>query len=110
MKLATILAREDPRHTVAQLESFIHAASRHRLTLQSLLCGERTNGHVPAQLSVSGMTGTSTVTVYGESRTLSATDGVFSDSFAPNDVHIYQFGGSTATGSVMFGTFRGTAK
>lgn len=42
------------------------------------------------QFTVSGLTGTQTVTVMGESRTLSATNGVFTDSFAPYSQHIYQ--------------------
>ena len=71
---------------------------------------EATASSLATQFTVSGLTGSATVTVYGESRTFTATNGVFSDSLAPYDVHIYQFGGAAATGSVMYGTFSGTIK
>ncbi|MCX6716781.1 MAG: hypothetical protein NTV72_02580, partial [Candidatus Taylorbacteria bacterium] len=42
------------------------------------------------EFNVSGLSGVKNATVFDESRTVSTNDGVFTDSFAPNDVHIYQ--------------------
>jgi hypothetical protein len=47
------------------------------------------------QITVSGLSGSATVTVVGESRTLTATNGVFTDSFSPYTQHIYQIPNSS---------------
>jgi hypothetical protein len=52
--------------------------------------GEATADPLSTTLTISGMTGTHRVTVYGESRALTATDGVFTDTFSPYGVHLYQ--------------------
>ena len=49
------------------------------------------------QFTVSGLTGESSVTVVDESRTLTATDGVFTDDFDKNAVHIYRIAKNTPT-------------
>jgi hypothetical protein len=51
---------------------------------------EATAEALSTTLTISGLTGTHTVTVYGESRTLTATNGVFTDNFDPYEVHLYQ--------------------
>jgi hypothetical protein len=43
-----------------------------------------------AQFTVGSLSGSSPVVVLDESRTLQAQSGVFSDGFAPWDVHLYQ--------------------
>ncbi len=43
-----------------------------------------------AQLTVKGLSGVRSVTVLDENRTLPSESGVFSDAFAPWDVHLYQ--------------------
>jgi hypothetical protein len=47
-------------------------------------------GTATGSFQVEGMTGSGTATVVGESRTVPITAGAFTDSFAANDVHIYQ--------------------
>jgi hypothetical protein len=54
--------------------------------------GEDGDPAINSQLSVSGLIGTRTVTVYNENRTLSSANGVFSDTFVPSAVHIYKIG------------------
>jgi hypothetical protein len=39
---------------------------------------------------IDGLSGNGVVTVVGESRTFAVTNGSFGDTFAANDVHIYQ--------------------
>ena len=48
---------------------------------------------ISTEFMVSGLSQSRTVSVWGESRSVSALNGVFSDSFAPNTVHIYQIPG-----------------
>jgi hypothetical protein len=52
--------------------------------------GEDSDPPINTQLSVSGITGYHEVTVYNESRTLPSMDGVFTDTFNPSEVHVYQ--------------------
>lgn len=61
-----------------------------RLTDDIANPSEATAAALTTQFTVSGLTGKQTITVYGESRTLTATNGVFSDNFSPYDHHIYQ--------------------
>lgn len=46
--LVAVLAREDSLHTAKHLERAVLVASKHDLTLETLLCGQRVNGVVPA--------------------------------------------------------------
>ena len=55
------------------------------------------SGTTSATFTVAGMTGNATATVVGESRTLSVTHGVFTDTFAANAVHIYELDVAQAT-------------
>ncbi len=63
--------------------------------------GSRYTGVEPATITptftISGLTGSKTVTVYGESRTIASTDGVFSDEFDLNETHIYTVVSGTET-------------
>ena len=47
-------------------------------------------GSAMGSFTVNGMSGSGTATVIGENRTVNITTGNFSDSFAANDVHLYQ--------------------
>ena len=69
-----------------------------RLTDPGCNASESTASPLSATLTVSGMIGSNQVTVVNESRTLTATSGVITDSFAPWAVHIYQI--SKSTGNV----------
>jgi hypothetical protein len=62
---------------------------------------------ITAQLTVSGSSYSGPVTVAGESRSVTATNGVFSDTFNPFDTHIYQF--STSVSPAATPTFSPTA-
>jgi hypothetical protein len=55
-----------------------------------LFTAERQNQAAKATFTLPGLKGTSTVTVINENRTIPAQDGVFTDSFGPWDVHLYQ--------------------
>ena len=48
------------------------------------------DGATTATFSLSGIRGAKTVEVLGESRTIAAKDGSFSDRFAPWDAHLYR--------------------
>jgi hypothetical protein len=61
-----------------------------RLTDDIANPSEATASPLATQFTVSGLTGTQSVTVYGESRTLTGTNGVFTDNFAPYAHHVYQ--------------------
>ncbi len=54
------------------------------------------NSSAVGNFNVSGVSGTSTVNVLGESRTLTANNGSFTDNFAPWDAHIYQLSSGTS--------------
>jgi hypothetical protein len=69
--------------------------------------GENSDPAINAQLSVSGLTGSQTVTVYNEGRTLTATDGVFTDNFATSSVHIYQIPKSVTPTYTIGGSISG---
>ena len=47
-------------------------------------------GTTMGSFTINGMTGSGAATVLGESRTVSIAAGTFTDSFAANDVHLYQ--------------------
>jgi hypothetical protein len=47
-------------------------------------------GPTTATFTLRGFTGTNSVEVVGEDRSLSATDGVFADTFTSHAVHIYR--------------------
>lgn len=69
---------------------------------QNATPGSRFQGVEPETLegiefTVSNLSGAATVEVLYESRNLSATDGVFSDDFAKNAVHIYKISAGTPT-------------
>jgi hypothetical protein len=51
---------------------------------------EATAPALVTQFTVSGISGVQPVIVYGENRTLSSSNGVFSDSFSPYSTHIYR--------------------
>jgi len=60
------------------------------------------NGNIPTQtatFNLSGFSATETLNVYGENRTVTATNGQWSDAFAGFDVHIY-YTGSQLTGPI----------
>lgn len=52
---------------------------------------------IDATFTISGLSGNTTIDVIDESRQLTAVDGVFTDSFAKNAVHLYTIGGITST-------------
>ncbi len=52
--------------------------------------GEENHPPLATEFTVSGMTGSQTAAVYGENRTVPVANGVFTDTFAPYAVHIYQ--------------------
>jgi hypothetical protein len=54
-------------------------------------------GTATGSFTVAGMTGGGVATVVGESRTVAVTAGHFSDTFAANDVHLYEIDLSAAT-------------
>jgi hypothetical protein len=54
-------------------------------------------GTTTASFTVNGLMGNATVDVVGENRTVNLVGGMFSDSFAANDVHIYSMDLSTVT-------------
>ena len=53
------------------------------------------NGAAVGTFQVFGLTGDATVNVLGESRTITATNGKFTDNFIPWDAHIYQLAAGT---------------
>jgi hypothetical protein len=61
---------------------------------------------ITATFTVAGLTTGTNIVVYGESRNITAGDGSFTDTFSPEDVHIYQLGeesgggGETGSGPV----------
>lgn len=65
-----------------------------RITEPAPITGSLYQGVEPDSITptftVSGLTGSNTVTVYGENRTVSLTDGKFTDTFVKNSVHIYK--------------------
>lgn len=56
------------------------------------------NGSAVGTFTVSGLAADTLINVLGESRTITAKSGYFTDSFVPWDVHIYQFGSATSGG------------
>jgi hypothetical protein len=65
-----------------------------RITEPDPIAGAKYQGVEPESITptftVSGLTGTATATVYGKSRNVSVTNGVFTDTFNQNAVHIYK--------------------
>jgi hypothetical protein len=78
-----------------------------RLTDDLASSSEATFPALATQFNVSGMTGSGTATVYGESRTVNVNNGVFTDSFNPFAVHIYQIGKASSTSYTIGGTISG---
>ena len=52
---------------------------------------------ISTRFTVTGLSHVQTVSVWGEGRSLSVRNGAFSDSFAPNAVHIYQIHGMASS-------------
>jgi len=61
-----------------------------RLTDPICNSGENSAAALSTQITVSGLTGTQTATVYGENRSVSVSNGALTDNFNPWAVHIYQ--------------------
>ena len=72
-----------------------------RVTEPDPIAGAKYTGVEPASITVSfaisGLTGSTAVTVVDEGRTITLTDGKFTDSFAKNAVHIYEITGAGVT-------------
>jgi hypothetical protein len=61
-----------------------------RLTDPLCSTSENSASALSTTITLSGLSGSATATVYGESRTVPVTNGVLTDSFNPWDVHIYE--------------------
>jgi len=61
-----------------------------RLTDPLCNTSENSASALSTTITVSGLSGSATATVYGESRTVPVTSGVLTDSFSPWAVHIYE--------------------
>jgi hypothetical protein len=67
---------------------------RHQGSTHVFAVGMR-EGKTSATFTLDGFTGHTQVTVLGENRELTAEDGVFTDTFAPWDVHLYRLRAAT---------------
>jgi hypothetical protein len=71
--------------------------------VDSLYAGTEPTTVTPT-FTVSELTGTTITPVYGESRNVTVVDGVFTDNFAKDAVHIYQIGAGTVIGNQSIGS------
>jgi len=67
-----------------------------RLTDPLCSTSENSASALSTTITVSGLSGSATATVYGENRTVPVTNGVLTDSFSPWAVHIYEIPSSAS--------------